>query len=428
MQTIFAPATVPGKSGVAVIRVSGSSTRTVAQDILGRQLDPRLATLVDVKSQDGRVLDRGLAVFFPGPHSYTGEDVLELQLHRSVAVVNEVVSDLSARENCRLADPGEFTLRASQNGKMDVSQVEGLGDLLDAETELQREQAARIMSGSFSEFAQELRRLLVRAGALLEATIDFADEEIPEDVTGEVLDLLTQAREKMQVELAGFKMADRLRSGFEVAILGRPNVGKSTLLNAIARRDVALTSDIPGTTRDVLEVRVDLDGLPVTFLDTAGVRSTDDPIEALGVGRAVERAKGADLRVFLIDGGETLGIEPLEDDLVVESKADIRSVEGLAVSGLTGEGLGDLLKHVGDTLTRRMQTRGSLTRDRQFQNISGALGLIVRAEETVSLSLEHAEIAAADLRDGLLMIDSLVGRVDVDDYLDVVFSSFCLGK
>jgi len=428
MQTIFAPATVPGKSGVAVIRVSGSSTRTVAQDILGRQLDPRLATLVDVKSQDGRVLDRGLAVFFPGPHSYTGEDVLELQLHGSVAVVNEVVSDLSARENCRLADPGEFTLRALQNGKMDVSQVEGLGDLLDAETELQREQAARIMSGSFSEFAQELRRLLVRAGALLEATIDFADEEIPEDVTGEVLDLLTQAREKMQVELAGFKMADRLRSGFEVAILGRPNVGKSTLLNAIARRDVALTSDIPGTTRDVLEVRVDLDGLPVTFLDTAGVRSTDDPIEALGVGRAVERAKGADLRVFLIDGGETLGIEPLEDDLVVESKADIRSVEGLAVSGLTGEGLGDLLKHVGDTLTRRMQTRGSLTRDRQFQNISGALGLIVRAEETVSLSLEHAEIAAADLRDGLLMIDSLVGRVDVDDYLDVVFSSFCLGK
>ena len=428
MQTIFAPATVPGKSGVAVIRVSGSSTRTVAQDILGRQLDPRLATLVDVKSQDGRVLDRGLAVFFPGPHSYTGEDVLELQLHRSVAVVNEVVSDLSARENCRLADPGEFTLRALQNGKMDVSQVEGLGDLLDAETELQREQAARIMSGSFSEFAQELRRLLVRAGALLEATIDFADEEIPEDVTGEVLDLLTQAREKMQVELAGFKMADRLRSGFEVAILGRPNVGKSTLLNAIARRDVALTSDIPGTTRDVLEVRVDLDGLPVTFLDTAGVRSTDDPIETLGVGRAVERAKGADLRVFLIDGGETLGIEPLEDDLVVESKADIRSVEGLAVSGLTGEGLGDLLKHVGDTLTRRMQTRGSLTRDRQFQNISGALGLIVRAEETVSLSLEHAEIAAADLRDGLLMIDSLVGRVDVDDYLDVVFSSFCLGK
>lgn len=428
MQTIFAPATVPGKSGVAVIRVSGSAARTVAQDVLGRQLEPRLATLVDIKSRDGRVLDRCLALFFPGPHSYTGEDVLELQLHGSVAVVNEVVSDLSARESCRLADPGEFTLRALQNGKMDVSQVEGLGDLLDAETELQREQATRIMSGAFSEFAQDLRFLLVRAGALLEATIDFADEEIPEDVSGDVLDLLAEAREKMQAELAGFKMADRLRSGFEVAILGRPNVGKSTLLNAIARRDVALTSDIPGTTRDVLEVRVDLVGLPVTFLDTAGVRSTDDPIESLGVGRALQRAKEADLRVFLVDGGDTLGIEPSEDDLVVESKADIRSVEGLAVSGLTGEGLADLLKYVGDILTRKVGSARTLTRDRQFRNISGALVFVERAEESVSGSLEYAEIAAADLRDGLLMIDSLVGRIDADDYLDVVFSSFCLGK
>ncbi len=428
MHTIFAPATVTGKSGVAVIRVSGSDVEAIARCLIGQVPEPRYATLANVTARDGRVLDRALSLFFRAPRSYTGEDVLELHLHGSVAVVNEVLSELSKFEACRLAEPGEFTLRALQNGKIDVSQVEGLGDLLSAETELQRAQAAKTMSGAVSSFADELRRILVRAGALLEATIDFADEEVPEDVSVEVLDLLNAVQAKMRKELDGFETAERLRSGFVVAIVGRPNVGKSTLINAIARREIALTSDIPGTTRDVLEARVDLKGLPVTFLDTAGVRVTQDPIESLGVARAMSSAKNADIRILLTERGEAPDLEPEGEDLVVWAKADVSDGDGLNVSGLTGKGVDELLDRVRGILLQRIEQAGSVNRERQYLSVSGALRHVEEAGRTVLDAPDVAEVAALQVREALLKIDSLVGRVDIDDYLDVIFSSFCLGK
>jgi tRNA modification GTPase len=295
--TIFAEATAPGRAGIAVIR-SGPGAF-----VAGRVLGARRAVLRRLRDPgSGDLIDEAVLLAFPGPGSFTGEDVLEIQCHGSRAVVRTVLDRLGAVPGLRLAEPGEFTRRALENGRLDLAQVEGLADLVAAETEAQRRQAVAVMGGALSRLAEGWREGIVEALARVEAAIDFADEDIPETVYAEADARLAPVARELAEQVRGAPAAERLREGFEVALVGAPNAGKSTLLNAIAGRSVAITSEHPGTTRDVIELRVDLRGLPVTFLDLAGIRETAHPVEAEGVARARARAAGADLRLVLDDG------------------------------------------------------------------------------------------------------------------------------
>ncbi|MGH1446043.1 MAG: tRNA uridine-5-carboxymethylaminomethyl(34) synthesis GTPase MnmE, partial [Cognatishimia sp.] len=331
--TVFALATAPGKAGVAVVRVSGPAVADVAAALFGELPAPRMASLKVLCDAGGVRLDQALVLYFEQGRSFTGEEVLEFHLHGSIAVVNRVLRVLGDLNGLRLAEAGEFTRRALENGCLDLAQVEGLADLIDAETEAQRRQALRVLSGDLGKVAERWRSDLIRAAALIEATIDFADEDVPVDVTPEVEALLNGVLSVLAKEISGVETAERIRTGFEVAIVGAPNVGKSTLLNALAGREAAITSEFAGTTRDVIEVRMDLSGLPVTLLDTAGLRDTDDHVEGIGIERAKERAVAADLRVFLIEDGQSPDFEPLAGDIVVAAKADTLSDVRNAVSG-----------------------------------------------------------------------------------------------
>jgi len=305
MDTIYAVATARGKAGLATIRISGPRAHHACFVLAGDLPQARYAALRRLTGADGVFLDQALVLVFAGPASFTGEDVVELHLHGSIATTNAVLAALSDIDGLRAALPGEFTRRALENDCLDLAQVEGLSDLIEAETEAQRRQALRVLSGALGAKAEGWRTDLIRAASLLEATIDFADEEVPVDVTPEVSDLLGGVLAELKAESKGALVSERIRDGFEVAIVGPPNVGKSTLLNALAGREAAITSEVAGTTRDVIEVRMDLAGLPVTFLDTAGLRETKDAVEAIGVARALDRAVSADLRVVLTDGSTT---------------------------------------------------------------------------------------------------------------------------
>jgi tRNA modification GTPase len=332
----------------------------------------------------------------------------------------------------RPAEAGEFTRRALINGRLDLAQVEGLGDLIAAETAAQQRQAVRMMDGALSRLGTAWGEALVQALAFVEASIDFADEELPDDVYARARAGLSEVGAAMDRELAGSRVAERVRDGFEVALIGPPNVGKSTLLNALAGREVALTSEVAGTTRDVLEVRLDLDGLALTMLDTAGLREAGGHVETLGIERARRRAAGADLRVFLVDRHEQvarLGVSVEPGDLVVLAKADRRKSGGsLAVSGLTGGGIDRLLGAVSVTLGERAAAAGTVSHARQREAVTRARDATARAERELQARMPQAEIAAEEIRAALRALDFLLGRVDVEAVLDVVFQSFCLGK
>ena len=427
MDTIFALATAQGRAGVAVIRISGPSANAAAEVLcgalpLGRA--PGLRTLVDV---DGAVLDRALVLKFPGPASFTGEDTVELHLHGSIAVVAVVLRTLGSGV-ARLAEPGEFTRRALENNKMDLAQVEGLADLIEAETEAQRKQAMRGMSGDFGKRIEEWRSKLIRAAALIEATIDFADEDVPIDVSPEGIVLLGEVRKDINVQVEGFSAAERIRSGFEVAIVGPPNAGKSTLLNALARRDAAITSQRAGTTRDIIEVRMDLRGIPVTLLDTAGLREGEDEIEALGIEKAISRAKHADLRVFLQEPGDILRVGVQLGDVVLAPKADQRTDNVPAISGVTGQGVADLIERVAEELSQRTMGAGLVTHERHSNAMQQSLTNLEIAQERVDAGPDHYDIAAEEIRFAIRALEAVVGRVDVENLLDEIFASFCLGK
>jgi tRNA modification GTPase len=426
--TIFALATAPGKAGVAVVRVSGSRAADTGRALFGRLPEPRLAALKLLKNRDGRRLDQALVLYFPEKNSFTGEEVLELHLHGSTAVVNAVLRELSEMEGLRLAEAGEFTRRALENGCLDLAQVEGLADLIDAETEAQRRQALRVLSGDLGTLAGKWRTDLIRAAALIEATIDFADEDVPVDVTPEVTDLLAGVREELDREIAGVDTAERIRAGFEVAILGAPNVGKSTLLNALAGREAAITSEYAGTTRDVIEVRMELNGLPVTLLDTAGLRETDDHVESIGIERARQRAEAADLRVFLVDGDTLPDIAPFENDVVRVAKADTLSDAKNAISGKTGFGLGELIAEITDKLSEKAGRSGVATRERHRIAMKRASESLNGARAVLELGPDHYDVGAEELRTAIRALDSIVGHVDVENLLDEIFSSFCIGK
>ncbi|WP_309665116.1 tRNA uridine-5-carboxymethylaminomethyl(34) synthesis GTPase MnmE [Tabrizicola sp.] len=430
MDTIFAPATARGRSGLAVIRVSGPEARFAGLALCATLPEPRVAGLRRL-SWGGDVLDEALVLVFEKGASFTGEDVVEFQVHGGPAVVAAVMSALSAQSGLRLAEAGEFTRRAMENGVLDLAQVEGLADLIDAETEAQRRQAVRVLAGDIGERVEVWRRSLLRAAALLEATIDFADEDVPVDVTPEVLALIDGLLGELRKQAAGVAAAERIRDGFEVAIVGRPNVGKSTLLNRMAGREAAITSEIAGTTRDVIEVRMDIGGLAVTFLDTAGLRDTDDALERTGIERALARADGADLRLFLVEADEdVLFLTPRSDDVIVLGKSDRarRATDGLAVSGLTGDGVSEVLAKVGEILQGRVGSAGALVRTRHRVAVSEAIVALEQVRREVVGQGARVEIAADGLRRAIRALDALVGRVDVEDLLGEIFASFCIGK
>lgn len=428
MDTIFAQATAGGRAGVSVVRLSGPSAFEIAEKIAGPLPKTHRAGLRAIKSQAGDVIDEALILPFAGPNSFTGEDVVEFQLHGSIAVVRSCLVLLGSFPNARLAEAGEFTRRALENERLDLAQVEGLADLIEAETEAQRKQAFRVLSGHLGEQVERWRKDLIRAAALLEATIDFADEDVPVDVTPEVDTLLTGVMTDLDREIAGTKIAERIRNGFEVAIVGAPNAGKSTLLNALAGRDAAITSEIAGTTRDIIEVRMDLGGLAVTLLDTAGLRKSDDVIEALGVDLAMSRAKSADLRIFLAATDESLMLAPLAEDIVVRPKGDLLEGDESSVSGKTGKGIDALIKRVQSQLSERSLGAGLATHERHRIAMERAAQNLASVRVILARGSDHYDIASEELRSSIRTLETLVGRIDVENLLDEIFSSFCLGK
>lgn len=426
LDTIFALATARGRAGIAVIRISGGAAARAAGQLMGDVPAARgVRRLVD---PDGILLDEALVLFFPAGHSFTGEDVVELHLHGSPAIIAAVLRVLGDDPDLRPAEAGEFTRRALDNGRLDLAQVEGLADLIDAETEGQRRQALRVFSGALGEIVERWRSMLIRAAALLEATIDFADEDVPVDVSPEVTTLLRSVIAEMRKEVAGVRLAERVRDGFEVAIIGAPNVGKSTLLNRLAGREVAITSEVAGTTRDVIEVRLDLDGIPVTVLDTAGLRDTDDIVEGIGVQRARERAQQADIRVHMMLDADNLQQDMDNGDIYVRAKSDVSIGDGLAVSGKTGDGVDQLINIIGDMLGDKVASIGVAVRERHKVAVDQALTYLDAALVLLADEVNTADLIAEELRSATRAVDSLVGRVDVEHLLDEIFSSFCIGK
>ncbi len=426
MDTIFALATAHGRAGIAVVRISGDATVDAVRSLMDEV--PKNRGLRKLRDSDGQLLDEALVLHFPKSRSFTGEPVVELHLHGSPAVVAAVLIWLGDNPLLRPAAAGEFTRRALENGRLDLAQVEGLADLIDAETEAQRKQAVRVFSGALGEVVDRWRSALIRAAALLEATIDFADEDVPVDVTPEVRELMRMVRDEMIKESDGVRVAERLRDGFEVAIIGAPNVGKSTLLNRLAGRDVAITSEVAGTTRDVIEVRLDLDGLPVTLLDTAGLRDTDDIVEGIGVQRAKDRAHDADIRVHMMSDEFFEPHDVGSSDIFVRAKADLLDDETGAVSGKTGAGVDQLVDNIAAILKNRASSVGIAMRERHRLAMTRAIAYLDAAEHGLDEGHGMTDIIAEELRSAIRAVDSLVGRVDVEQILDEIFSSFCIGK
>ncbi len=426
--TIYALATPRARSGVAVVRVSGPAANRVCALFGCPAPAPRKMQLRRLRDSGGGVLDEALVVLFREGESFTGEAMAELHLHGSLAVIGEVLEVLGRAAGFRPAEPGEFTRRALEAGRIGLTEVEGLGDLIEAETRAQRKQAMRLLGGTLGAEAETWRGRLVEVAALVEAALEFGEDGVEPD-WAPVKDTLAAAVSWCDGLLAGAPAAERLREGFEVAIVGQPNTGKSTLMNRIVGRAVSLVTEVPGTTRDVLEARVDLDGIPVTLLDLAGIRDTGDPVERLGVARAISRAEAADLRVFLDTGAgppEDVACRP--GDIFVHGKADLLEGDASGVSGLTGEGVEELLAEISARLRPRVAAASLLARDRHVRAIDRARKALRSAAAAMEGGDDRLEFVAADIRFAVRALESLIGRVDVEDLLDDIFARFCLGK
>ena len=419
-----------------MLRISGPDARRAVTLLAGSLPPPRVAQrrrLID--PQSGDTLDEGLILWFPAPRSATGEDVAELHLHGSRAVLAAVMQAL-ARLGLRLAEPGEFTRRAFLNGKLDLLQAEAIADLAAAETEAQRRQALRQLGGELGEVYRGWRDRLVRILAHLEAAIDFPDEDLPPEIEDRILGETEGLVAEIERHLADGHRGERLRDGIDVAIVGPPNAGKSSLLNRIARRDVAITSPVPGTTRDVIEVAIDLGGYPVVLADTAGLRDSADAIEQEGKRRAMQRAEQAEIRLFVFDiahPADATGAAawPGADTILVANKIDLVPLPGpdfsaaaLSVSALTGEGIDKLLTVLGERVAQTYRIEAPvLTRARHRQALEEAAASLRR-----SFSAALPELRAEDLRLALRSLGRITGAVDVEDLLDVIFRDFCIGK
>lgn len=432
--TIFALATAPGRSGVAVVRVSGPLAEAGVRRLTHREAPPErravMRTLFDVSTNDR--IDTGITLFFRGPHSYTGENIVEFHIHGGRAVQAALLSALGKLPGFRPAQAGEFTRRAVENGRLDLTQAEAIADLVSAETDAQRLLALRQHDGALTELYEGWRSRLIRAAAWIEASIDFADEDIPDDAAAKSRHEIGQVRGEIEAHLNDGRRGEILREGLQVAVIGPPNAGKSSLVNALARRDVAIVSEQPGTTRDVIEVHLDLGGYAVVLADTAGLRDSSDGIEQEGVRRGRARAESADLRILVLDGAApnegTLVPDVRENDIVVWNKADIGATKtkaGLRVSAKTGEGLADLVERLSKEAARRVSGGEApvLTRARYRHALEEAAESLKSVPQTV-----EPELAAEHVRHALRAIGRITGRVDLDELLDVVFRDFCIGK
>lgn len=431
-----------------MLRLSGPGASEAVAALAGAVPAPRRASLRPLRHPaDGRLLDRGLVLWFPGPGSFTGEDMAELHVHGSRAVVTALLEALGELPGLRPAEPGEFTRRAFDNGRLDLAAVEGLVDLIDADTEAQRRQALAqaegLMGRAVADWTERLTAILAR----VEAAIDFADEELPESLLTDALRDSSALRVELEALLEKPPVGERLREGLRIAILGPPNAGKSSLLNALAKRDAAIVSERAGTTRDVVEVALDLGGYPVLLADTAGLRAAPqeqdlDPVEREGIRRSLKRAEAADLKLLVFDAGSAAEPDPStrelldRDSLVLWNKSDLISnravpqhldgVQALAVSARTGAGLDLLEERLHELVASRFGGLGEaplLTRARQRTAVRDCAEALSRAEEA-----GEAALFAEDLRLALRALARIVGRVDVEDLLDIVFRDFCIGK
>ncbi len=437
-QTIFALSSGRPPSAIAIVRVSGPEAGSALNRLIGKIPSPRVTTRALLRDAEGQPIDDAVVLWFPGPASATGEDVTEFHIHGGRAVLASLFASLSAMKNLRAAEPGEFTRRAFENGKLDLTEAEGLDDLIHADTDRQRRQALRQLKGMLGDRARNWRDEIIEASALIEAGIDFSDEgDVPAELIAPALVRIKALLDDITKVLAAQGKAERLREGLVVAIAGPPNVGKSTLINQLARREVAIVSPYAGTTRDIIEVHLDLDGYPVTVIDTAGIRETDDPVEQEGVRRARARAADADLVLWLSDGDgveiEQNGETPIWP---VRNKIDLG---GLAVGALKsarpefrisaarGDGLSDLtgalISFAADYFG--VSEGALITRERQRGLLEGTAASLKRSLSAIE---QGEELAAEDLRSAATSLGRLLGRVDVEDILDVIFREFCIGK
>ena len=438
--TIFALSTADGRAGIAVIRISGPNAGTVLRELTGEALpSPRRAHLTTLwKADTGEALDRGLALWFPGPGSFTGEDVVELHIHGGVAVVSAVFAAIGELPGTRMAEPGEFTRRSFMNDKMDLTGAEGLADLINAETDGQRRQALRQASGALGAVYDSWRTRLMRALAHAEAVIDFPDEELPEDAFDAMTYEISTLERELSQHIDDNRNGERLRVGLDIAIVGPPNAGKSSLLNMLAGRDAAIVSETPGTTRDMIEVRMDLGGIAATLSDTAGIRAADEAVEAEGVRRARQRALEADLRIVVFDGSGELA----------EADAAYTASQSITVLNKSDRGTASAVFPAGDLGVYRLSVKHGdgvdafvegLTASAKFLCDVGDAPVITRARHREALgdcrdALRRAldatlpELMAEDLRLGMRALGRITGRFDVEDLLDIVFRDFCIGK
>ena len=441
---IYALSSGPGVSGIAVIRVSGIHTKKIILSLInGEMPPPRLATLKKFnKVNNSELIDEGILLWFPGPESYTGEDMAEIHVHGSIAVIRSILDQLSKFEDCRLAEPGEFTKIAFQNGKINLLKAESISDLISAETEIQRQQAIKIMSGRSSEKYNSLREKLLKILSNVEAKIDFPEDDLPEDVIKNIKIDSEKIRNEIEKILNDQKVGERIREGFKIAIIGPANAGKSSLLNYLSNRDVAIVSEIAGTTRDVIEAHLNLDGFPVVISDTAGIRESHDEIEKKGIKLALNRAEDADLNIIVIEP-KSVNFAGFLNDLISEksiiviNKIDlgyksinqqIEKFNPIFLSIKNETNLDELINRIKGKLKNKFVSSNEtlITRERHRQCLEACLQNLKNFEE--KNSQVDFDKAAEDLRLATRDLGMIVGKVDVEEILGSIFSDFCIGK
>tara|TARA_B100000029_G_scaffold481852_1_gene531270 strand:+ start:37846 stop:39177 length:1332 start_codon:yes stop_codon:yes gene_type:complete len=442
IDTIYSLSTGAGSSGVAIIRLSGPASEEVLKKLTRKRApEPRLASLRRIHNPiDQNAIDEGIVIWFPGPNSYTGEDVVEFHVHGGPSITEEVLKSISTVASCRIAEPGEFTRRAFQLGKMDLTSAEAVADLIDAKTIEQRRQALKQFDGQLAGLYDEWRKQLIDILAYAESAIDFSDEELPEGINNTITNNILYLINNIAQHIDDKKIGERIRSGFNIAILGAPNSGKSSLLNRLATRDVAIVSDTAGTTRDVIEVQMNLEGFAVIVSDTAGIRDTQNEIEFEGVRRARKAADEADLVVVVFDALDLPDISEItknyisDKSLVLVNKVDlldhslpgeINGKETLGISAKTGEGFEEFQLRLNREVKNYFGNNEQpvLTRERHRKALEDTLASLNRSTQAVL-----PELVAEDIRLAVRSIGKITGRVDVEDVLDIIFSEFCIGK